>query len=184
MIYSNTFWLWLCNQSYEITEEDSGAWSIPWFCVGSLQDCKLPVGVNVSMLAVRHLLAVLCLFLVPVNYVSGGRDRRQQEWWGKLARKCKLTNPAAKKSTSNHVKEHLFSHDRLTLVFPPLPTAIKVNCQGSCGISSKINDSSWTLEEQYLNSTLSVADKGKEMTSKDAWKSRKAWMYLHIYVIP
>nr|XP_046231293.1 arrestin domain-containing protein 1b [Scatophagus argus] len=38
--------------------------------------------------------------------------------------------------------------------------AIKVNCQGSCGISNKMNDSSWTLEEQYFNSTLSVADKG------------------------
>uniref|UniRef100_A0A1A8ISN3 Arrestin domain containing 1b n=2 Tax=Nothobranchius kuhntae TaxID=321403 RepID=A0A1A8ISN3_NOTKU len=38
--------------------------------------------------------------------------------------------------------------------------AIKVFCQGSCGISTKMNDSSWTLEEQYFNSTLSVADKG------------------------
>ncbi|XP_026195959.1 arrestin domain-containing protein 1b [Anabas testudineus] len=38
--------------------------------------------------------------------------------------------------------------------------AIKVNCQGSCGISNKLNDASWTLEEQYFNSTLSVADKG------------------------
>ncbi|XP_008289989.1 arrestin domain-containing protein 1b [Stegastes partitus] len=38
--------------------------------------------------------------------------------------------------------------------------AIKVNCQGSCGISNKMNDASWTLEEQYFNSTLSVADKG------------------------
>ncbi|XP_051794146.1 arrestin domain-containing protein 1b [Acanthochromis polyacanthus] len=38
--------------------------------------------------------------------------------------------------------------------------AIKVNCQGSCGISNKMNDTSWTLEEQYFNSTLSVADKG------------------------
>lgn len=38
--------------------------------------------------------------------------------------------------------------------------AIKVNCQGSCGISNKMNDSSWSLEEQYLNSMLSVADKG------------------------
>ncbi|KAM6975223.1 arrestin domain-containing protein 1b [Tautogolabrus adspersus] len=38
--------------------------------------------------------------------------------------------------------------------------AIKVNCQGSCGISNKVNDNSWTLEEQYFNSTLSVADKG------------------------
>uniref|UniRef100_A0A7N8YCQ3 Arrestin domain containing 1b n=1 Tax=Mastacembelus armatus TaxID=205130 RepID=A0A7N8YCQ3_9TELE len=38
--------------------------------------------------------------------------------------------------------------------------AIKVNCQGSCGISNKLNDVSWTLEEQYFNSTLSVADKG------------------------
>ncbi|XP_028273878.1 arrestin domain-containing protein 1b [Parambassis ranga] len=38
--------------------------------------------------------------------------------------------------------------------------AIKVNCQGSCGISTKMNDPTWTLEEQYVNSTLSVADKG------------------------
>ncbi|XP_029300304.1 arrestin domain-containing protein 1b isoform X3 [Cottoperca gobio] len=38
--------------------------------------------------------------------------------------------------------------------------AIKVYCQGSCGISNKMNDAVWTLEEQYFNSTLSVADKG------------------------
>lgn len=38
--------------------------------------------------------------------------------------------------------------------------AIKVNCQGSCGVSSKVNDSAWMVEEQYFNSTLSVADKG------------------------
>ncbi|XP_017280963.1 arrestin domain-containing protein 1b [Kryptolebias marmoratus] len=38
--------------------------------------------------------------------------------------------------------------------------AIKVSCQGSCGISTKANDASWSLEEQYFNSTLSVADKG------------------------
>ncbi|XP_076025616.1 arrestin domain-containing protein 1b [Genypterus blacodes] len=38
--------------------------------------------------------------------------------------------------------------------------AIKVFCQGSCGISNKVNDASWALEEQYFNSTLSVADKG------------------------
>ncbi|XP_068430930.1 arrestin domain-containing protein 1b [Clinocottus analis] len=38
--------------------------------------------------------------------------------------------------------------------------AIKVNCQGSCGISNKLNEVAWALEEQYFNSTLSVADKG------------------------
>ncbi|XP_052393292.1 arrestin domain-containing protein 1 [Carassius gibelio] len=38
--------------------------------------------------------------------------------------------------------------------------AIKVNCVGSCGISSKLNDATWMLEEKYLSSTLSVADKG------------------------
>ncbi|XP_034751636.1 arrestin domain-containing protein 1b [Etheostoma cragini] len=38
--------------------------------------------------------------------------------------------------------------------------AIKVNCQGSCGINNKMKEASWTLEEQYFNSTLSVADKG------------------------
>lgn len=42
-------------------------------------------------------------------------------------------------------------------------TAIKVNCQGSCGISNKLNDSSWAVEEQYFNSTLSVADKGSSL---------------------
>ncbi|XP_054468319.1 arrestin domain-containing protein 1b [Anoplopoma fimbria] len=38
--------------------------------------------------------------------------------------------------------------------------AIKVYCQGSCGISNKMNDASWILEEQYFNSTLSIVDKG------------------------
>ncbi|MED6232574.1 hypothetical protein ATANTOWER_032583 [Ataeniobius toweri] len=38
--------------------------------------------------------------------------------------------------------------------------AIKVNCNGFCGITSKLNDTAWTTEEQYFNSTISVADKG------------------------
>lgn len=38
--------------------------------------------------------------------------------------------------------------------------AIKVNCNGFCGITSKVNDTAWTQEEQYFNSTVSVADKG------------------------
>ncbi|XP_037340751.1 arrestin domain-containing protein 1b [Pungitius pungitius] len=38
--------------------------------------------------------------------------------------------------------------------------AIKVNCHGSCGISNKLNDASWVLEEQYFNRTVSVADRG------------------------
>lgn len=42
-----------------------------------------------------------------------------------------------------------------------LSTAIKVSCVGSCGVSNKINDTAWTVEEQYFNSTLSLADKGK-----------------------
>lgn len=41
-----------------------------------------------------------------------------------------------------------------------LSTAIKVSCIGSCGVSNKINDTAWTVEEQYFNSTLSLADKG------------------------
>lgn len=32
---------------------------------------------------------------------------------------------------------------------------------GSSGVSNKINDTAWTVEEQYFNSTLSLADKGK-----------------------
>ncbi|XP_018525213.1 arrestin domain-containing protein 1a [Lates calcarifer] len=43
----------------------------------------------------------------------------------------------------------------------PLPCkAIKVNCNGFCGITNKVNDIAWTVEEQYFNSTVSVADKG------------------------
>lgn len=38
--------------------------------------------------------------------------------------------------------------------------AIKVNCNGFCGITNKFNDTAWTMEEQYFNSTISVADKG------------------------
>uniref|UniRef100_A0A8C9N7F1 Uncharacterized protein n=1 Tax=Serinus canaria TaxID=9135 RepID=A0A8C9N7F1_SERCA len=36
----------------------------------------------------------------------------------------------------------------------------RVSCIGSCGVSNKINDTAWTVEEQYFNSTLSLADKG------------------------
>ena len=50
-------------------------------------------------------------------------------------------------------------------VSPLLSPAIKVNCHGSCGISNKLNDTSWTLSEQYFNSTLSVADKGRRCPS-------------------
>ncbi|XP_035496570.2 arrestin domain-containing protein 1a isoform X1 [Scophthalmus maximus] len=38
--------------------------------------------------------------------------------------------------------------------------AIKVNCNGFCGVTNKVNDTAWTEEEQYFNSTVSVADKG------------------------
>ncbi|XP_044052517.1 arrestin domain-containing protein 1-like isoform X2 [Siniperca chuatsi] len=38
--------------------------------------------------------------------------------------------------------------------------AIKVNCNGFCGITNKENDTAWMVEEQYFNSTVSVADKG------------------------
>lgn len=50
--------------------------------------------------------------------------------------------------------------DGLIVVLLSCFAAIKVNCQGSCGISNKLNDSSWAVEEQYFNSTLSMADKG------------------------
>ncbi|XP_072520836.1 arrestin domain-containing protein 1a [Salminus brasiliensis] len=38
--------------------------------------------------------------------------------------------------------------------------AIKVNCQGYCGVTNKANDTAWSEEEQYFSSSLSVADKG------------------------
>ncbi|KAG8011662.1 Arrestin domain-containing protein 1 [Nibea albiflora] len=43
--------------------------------------------------------------------------------------------------------------------------AIKVNCNGFCGVTTKVNDTAWTLEEQYFNSTVSVADKDTAPTS-------------------
>ncbi|KAJ3604304.1 hypothetical protein NHX12_029045 [Muraenolepis orangiensis] len=51
-----------------------------------------------------------------------------------------------------------------TLLFKVTQTllckAIKVNCNGFCGVSYKANDSDWAVEEQYFNSTVSVAEKG------------------------
>ncbi|XP_075903129.1 arrestin domain-containing protein 1a isoform X2 [Nelusetta ayraudi] len=38
--------------------------------------------------------------------------------------------------------------------------AVKVNCNGFCGVTTKSNDTEWTVEEQYFNSTVSVADTG------------------------
>uniref|UniRef100_A0A8C5Q3L5 Arrestin domain containing 1 n=1 Tax=Leptobrachium leishanense TaxID=445787 RepID=A0A8C5Q3L5_9ANUR len=38
--------------------------------------------------------------------------------------------------------------------------SIKVSCVGLCGVSNKVNDLSWNVEEQYFNSTFSLADKG------------------------
>uniref|UniRef100_A0A3Q3W6B5 Arrestin C-terminal-like domain-containing protein n=1 Tax=Mola mola TaxID=94237 RepID=A0A3Q3W6B5_MOLML len=38
--------------------------------------------------------------------------------------------------------------------------AFKVSCNGFCGVTNKVNDTAWMVEEQYFNSTVSVADKG------------------------
>ncbi|XP_060040403.1 arrestin domain-containing protein 1 isoform X1 [Erinaceus europaeus] len=38
--------------------------------------------------------------------------------------------------------------------------AIRVTCTGSCKVSSKANDTAWVAEEGYINSSLSLADKG------------------------
>ncbi|KAH0615526.1 hypothetical protein JD844_004898 [Phrynosoma platyrhinos] len=43
--------------------------------------------------------------------------------------------------------------------------AIKVSCIGFCGVSNKMNDATWTVEEQYFNTTLSLADKASAPTS-------------------
>lgn len=43
--------------------------------------------------------------------------------------------------------------------------AIKINCCGFCGVTNKVNDTSWNVEEQYFNSTISVADKGMLLKS-------------------
>ncbi|XP_023687281.1 arrestin domain-containing protein 1b isoform X2 [Paramormyrops kingsleyae] len=49
---------------------------------------------------------------------------------------------------------------KITTSHPLQCKAVKVSCTGACGVSSKMNDTSWAVEEQYFNSTLSVADKG------------------------
>ncbi|XP_031426218.1 arrestin domain-containing protein 1a isoform X2 [Clupea harengus] len=49
---------------------------------------------------------------------------------------------------------------KITNAEPIQCKAIKVNCHGFCGVSSRLNDTSWAAEEQYFNSTVSVADKG------------------------
>lgn len=46
------------------------------------------------------------------------------------------------------------------LFFFFLFAAIKINCCGFCGVTNKVNDTSWNVEEQYFNNTISVADKG------------------------
>lgn len=49
-----------------------------------------------------------------------------------------------------------------------LSAAVKVNCNGFCGVSTKSNDAEWSVEEQYFNSTISVADTGKLVELFDA----------------
>ncbi|XP_074526659.1 arrestin domain-containing protein 1a [Halichoeres trimaculatus] len=49
---------------------------------------------------------------------------------------------------------------RIKLTQPLQCKAVKVNCNGYCGITNKVNDTAWAMEEQYFNSTVSVADKG------------------------
>ncbi|XP_070614814.1 arrestin domain-containing protein 1 isoform X1 [Erythrolamprus reginae] len=50
--------------------------------------------------------------------------------------------------------------------------AIKVSCVGLCGVSNKVNDTAWTVEEQYFNSTLSLADKGILTTGEHTFPFR------------
>uniref|UniRef100_A0A3B3ST64 Arrestin domain containing 1 n=1 Tax=Paramormyrops kingsleyae TaxID=1676925 RepID=A0A3B3ST64_9TELE len=54
---------------------------------------------------------------------------------------------------------------KITTSHPLQCKAVKVSCTGACGVSSKMNDTSWAVEEQYFNSTLSVADKAAAPTS-------------------
>lgn len=49
---------------------------------------------------------------------------------------------------------------RVRLGAPLLFRAIRVTCTGSCGVSNKANDAAWVAEEDYFNSSLSLADKG------------------------
>uniref|UniRef100_A0A671S6K0 Arrestin domain-containing protein 1-like n=1 Tax=Sinocyclocheilus anshuiensis TaxID=1608454 RepID=A0A671S6K0_9TELE len=49
---------------------------------------------------------------------------------------------------------------KISIAQPIHCKAIKVNCQGFCGVTSKSNDTDWTEEEQYFSSSVSIADKG------------------------
>ncbi|XP_065106310.1 arrestin domain-containing protein 1a [Paramisgurnus dabryanus] len=49
---------------------------------------------------------------------------------------------------------------KISLAQSILCKAIKVNCQGFCGVTSKAQDTDWMEEEQYFSSSISIADKG------------------------
>ncbi|XP_036272810.1 arrestin domain-containing protein 1 [Pipistrellus kuhlii] len=52
----------------------------------------------------------------------------------------------------------------------PLPfRAIRVSCTGSCRVSAKANDTACVAEEGYVNSTLSLADKGSLPTGEHSF---------------
>ncbi|XP_070259094.1 arrestin domain-containing protein 1 [Myotis yumanensis] len=55
----------------------------------------------------------------------------------------------------------------------PLPfRAIRVSCTGSCRVSTKANDTAWVTEEGYVNSALSLADKGSLPTGEHSFPFR------------
>ncbi|KAJ8379704.1 hypothetical protein SKAU_G00004820 [Synaphobranchus kaupii] len=56
--------------------------------------------------------------------------------------------------------ESISGNVKIKVANPLQYKAIKVNCHGSCGVTNKVNDEIWAEEEQYFNSTLSLADKG------------------------
>ncbi|XP_014385181.1 PREDICTED: arrestin domain-containing protein 1 [Myotis brandtii] len=54
---------------------------------------------------------------------------------------------------------------RLTTLAP----SIRVSCTGSCRVSTKANDTAWVTEEGYVNSALSLADKGSLPTGEHSF---------------
>ncbi|XP_016106989.1 arrestin domain-containing protein 1-like isoform X2 [Sinocyclocheilus grahami] len=65
-----------------------------------------------------------------------------------------------KNKTVYNAGESISGTLKISIAQPIHCKAIKVNCQGFCGVTSKSNDIDWTEEEQYFSSSVSIADKG------------------------
>ncbi|XP_064146876.1 arrestin domain-containing protein 1 isoform X2 [Loxodonta africana] len=109
--------------------------------------------------SLRGTLAVLPTLHVwvinPHRHLGGGRtgSRGKQVFQEQLLRHKQHRDQKSQSDGKPFRKAAALSTNR------HLP-AIRVTCTGSCGVSNKVNDAAWVVEEGYFNSSLSLADKG------------------------